>query len=268
VIGRFKHSDEREARYIREILTLDVATDIDVEVPAGLDDRQVDGASALVEPFVLPAFVALQHFIESYRDVRYNIDRSSPRWEEQRGVFVERMSLLEFKTFLFYTLVAEAQSFIGVFSGGRVLSTVGEDVSLQESLRVSLAVGVPFERLLILQAWDSLFLGDFRSAVIHAATVVELALDKIVTAHLTARSAGTKTDITKFVRETSNRLIATVLLSLFKVGSGDLREGTRNTLETRNGLLHGGIRYASERQARLAIHCAERLVEEANKLKV
>jgi hypothetical protein len=74
-IGYFKHSDERES--IHKIPTLDVAFDVDLIIPDDLDPRIPHKADPLVEPLVISAYVAFQHFVEAYRDSQYLLRRGT-----------------------------------------------------------------------------------------------------------------------------------------------------------------------------------------------
>ncbi len=57
-ISLFMHSDERDPRFIDPVLSLNLSTHVQLEIPSDLDDRMVGNADLLVKPFIHPAFVA------------------------------------------------------------------------------------------------------------------------------------------------------------------------------------------------------------------
>jgi hypothetical protein len=247
-IGYFKHSDERES--IHKIPTLDVAFDVDLIIPDDLDPRIPHKADPLVEPLVISAYVAFQHFVEAYRDSQYLLRRGTPEWHEGRGVFIQAPSYAEFRTYLFYTLTEEDRCFVGSFSDGRSFGVTGNNEQIHTRVAQSLAEGVPLIRSLTLRAWDEYFLGDFRGALIDAATVIEQALIQIVFHHLSVRGVGSPNRITNFTDQISKRLLATVMLGLLGIGDEEWRESVAKTLDERHGLIHRRGRYTKESVAR------------------
>lgn len=259
-IGLFKHSDERDPRHISEIPTLNLSTSVDVELPASMDDRVIGSADAAVEPFVGPAFAALQRLIEAYRDVKYLSSRGTPQWLEQRGVFVREMPLRTFRSYLFYVLTVQGRTFVGVFAEGHSVLVMAGDTAVHDALARTLTGRVPLERVLMIRAWERFFEGDFRSAIVDAATVVELTLGKVLSAKLVAAHAGSDGRIRRFVNETSNRHLVTVVGGLLGIESEVWREGVAASLDVRHALIHGGKRQASQDEAQSAIDYAERLL--------
>ncbi len=189
-IGLFKHSDERDPGMIREIPTVSLKTHADIDIPEALEERRIGAADALVEPFVGRAFLALQRLIEAYRDVKYLQGRGTERWLDQRGVFVREMPLTTFKSYLFYRLTAGSRVFVGVFSEGYAISAMFGDTALRDALTATLAHRVPLARVLMVRAWEGFFEGDFRSAIVDAATVIELSLGELLRRKLLAARTG------------------------------------------------------------------------------
>lgn len=256
----FLFSDQRRPELMRPIPTLNLTTELDLEIPASVYEnwRTPSVADGIVEPLIAPAFAAYRHFTEAYRDVKYMADRRTERWDQQHGVVVPLMSWNDFVTYLFYVLEAgERATFVGSFSIGRMLSVQPDDVAFRESLQKTLDGGVPLSRVLIVNAWEELFEGDLRTAVISAATALELTLSALVTAELTRRHAGSASQIAKFTDETSNRLLATVVLAALGLADSSLRAQAADVFETRNGLVHGQKRYASHKEAKIAVDTAE-----------
>jgi len=256
----FLSPDERRPELMQPIPTLNLTTEIDLEIPPSVYEnwRTPSSADGIVEPFIPQAFAAYRHFTEAYRDVKYMADRRTERWRQQHGVFVPMMSWNNFVTYLFYVLeAAEAVTFVGSFSIGRMLSIQPGDVALRQTLQETLDTGVPLSRVLIVNAWEELFEGDLRTAVVSAATALELTLSALVTAELKRRQAGSASQIARFADETSNRLLATVVLAALGLADSSLRAQAADVFETRNGLVHGQKRYALYNEAKIAVETAE-----------
>ena len=260
-IARFRHSDEREPGLIHPLLTLEVATEIDLDVPLDLDDTKLGAADELVEAFISQAFRALQNFLEAYRDVKYLAGRGTPEWYPERGVSLREMSYHDFRTFLFYSLSQPGRSYVGSFSEGSVMSVTPDNKQLHARVAQQLGDRVPLERVLILRAWEEYFRGDFRGAVVDSASVVEYSLRAIVRHELRERHAGSQNRIERFATETSTRLLATVMLGLFDVGDEEWRERVANVFDIRHALVHNRKRYATEAEARRAVECAEHVLK-------
>lgn len=134
----FLFPDERRPEVMRPIPTLNLTTELDLEIPASVYEnwRTPSGADGIVEPFIAPAFAAYRHFTEAYRDVEYMADRRTERWQQQHGVVVPLMSWDDFVTYLFYVLEAgEGATFVGSFSIGRMLSVQPDDVAFRDHFR-------------------------------------------------------------------------------------------------------------------------------------
>lgn len=202
----------------------------------------------------------LQRLIEAYRDVKYLASRGTPQWLEQRGVFVRDMPLRTFRSYLFYVLTVDGRAFVGVFSEGHAVGVMGGDPVVRDAVARTLTRRVPLGRVLMVRAWERFFEGDFRSAVVDAATVIELSLGQLLRGKLLAAQAGSATRIKRFVDETSNRLLVTVVGGLLGVESEAWREGVAASLDVRHALIHGGKRNASQAEAQSAIDYSERLL--------
>ncbi|HEV8713534.1 MAG TPA: hypothetical protein VGX03_11995, partial [Candidatus Binatia bacterium] len=102
----FLHRDERRPEFINPIPTLNLTTELRLEIPASIcaSWRTPSVADTIVEPFIDSAFTAYQNFAEAYRDTKYLTERGTQRWHDQRGLFVRLPSLNDFKTYLFYVL--------------------------------------------------------------------------------------------------------------------------------------------------------------------
>jgi hypothetical protein len=259
VIGLFKDSDERDPRDIHAIPTLNVATAVEIDAPSDLDHHRIGAADQLVEPFIWPAFEALHQLIEAYRDLKYLEARGTPRWVEQRGVFVPEMPFGTFRSLLFYVLTTGERTFVGVFAEGHSIMIAGGD-ALRDSLAQAVTRRIPLPRVVMVRAWERFFGGDFRSAIVDAATVIERCLATLLESKLTAARAGSKNRIASFIKDTSNRHLVTVVAGLFGIESEEWREGVAASLEMRHSLIHGQRRHASETDARTALDYAERLL--------
>ncbi len=112
----------------------------------------------------------------------------------------------------------------------------------------------------MVRAWEHFFAGDFRSAIVDAATVTERSLGALLEGKLLAAKAGSKKRIGTFLEDTSNRLLVTVIAGLLGVESEGWREGVAASLDVRHALVHGRRRQASQAEARWAIEYAERLL--------
>jgi hypothetical protein len=128
-------------------------------------------------------------------------------------------------------------------------------------MRAALSDGVPLERVLVLKAWEEYFRGDFRGALIDAATVIEQLVMFVVSHNLNLRGAGKRSRIARFTDETSKRHLVTVMLGLFGIGEASWRESVAGILDRRHALLHGRARYAAANEAREAVEAAESLLK-------
>jgi len=257
----FLHSDERRPEFINPIPTLNLTTKLELEIPASAyaSWHTPSVVDTIVEPFIGSAFTAYRNFAEAYRDTKYLTDRGTQRWHQQHGVFVRLPAWNDFKTYLFYVLDApDAVTFVGSFSTGRTLSGQPTDTALQQRIQETLDKGVPLPRVLVVNAWEAFFAGDFRSSVISATTALEQILFALIKTELTKRESGSRSQIKDFVDEMSNRFRATIMLKLFNLGDDQLRAHAANVFnEIRNGLIHRGKRYTLYQEAKSAVETAE-----------
>jgi hypothetical protein len=134
------------------------------------------------------------------------------------------------------------------------------DNAVIAGVRDRLRKDVPLGRTILLQAWDNFFQDDYRGAIIHANSVIELVLGSLVKKALQTRQVASGNRIDRFVEATSNRLLATVVLSLLGIGDPQFREQLFASIETRHSLIHRGKGSASASAARIALESAERLL--------
>lgn len=266
-IGLFKNFDERDPDDIKPIPTINISTSLETDFPTDIDDSRIDSANSLVVPYVTNAFVALQKFIEAFRDAKYLMLRNTPRWESEQGVYVKEMSFLTFNTLLFYSVIASEKEYVGHFSQGVSRSISPDDPALKSHLEKNLTKRVPLERVLMVRAWEALFEGDFRSAIVDSATIIEGCIIKIVKNKLTEKNAASARAISKFIKETSKRHLLRIVGSLTAIESSEWREKVINDLETRHALVHGEKRYATYAEAKSAVTDAQRFLEIMEKLK-
>ncbi len=264
----FLHSDERQPESIKPIYTLNITIEHDIEIPDSLNESHDTPSSAntIVQPFIDPAFVAYKNFIEAYRDVKYLADRGTQRWHDQQGVLVSLPSWNDFVTYLFYVLnTPRGLTFVGCFSEGKLLGVQLNDATLQQQIQQTLQKGVPLSRMLLCNAWEALFQGDMRSSVIWSAATVELILSQLVRSELKKRKSGSAKQISAFIRETSNRLLATVVLDVLNLGDDGLRTEAVQVFEVRNALLHNSKRDSSYEEARRAAETAAAFLQLADR---
>ena len=261
-ISMFRHADERALASIHEIPTFDVSLDVDIDIPESLFDKWQENSIAndVVGPFIDVAFRALSRFIDGYRHVKYLAQRDSAQWRKQETLLVPQMTERQFTTYLFYVLETGGRTFIGSFSFGRTIMSTPLDANIKEKLQETIQRESPLDRKLILKAWEYLFQEYFRSAVIYSATVIELAVARIIRKSFISRSVGSTSQIDKFIEETSNRLLCTVILGLLGIGDDLLRDGLAEIFEIRNGLIHGVRRSVSREDAETALDRTEKLL--------
>jgi hypothetical protein len=262
----FLHSDERRPEFINPIPTLNLTTELRLEIPASIyaSWRTSSVADTIVEPFIDSAFTAYQNFAEAYRDTKYLTERGTPRWHDQRGFFVRLPSLNDFKTYLFYVLNAPDTTFVGSFSTGRILSFQSTDFALQQCIQETLNTEVPLSRLLMVNAWESLFAGDFRSSVISAATALELIVSELVTADWKRRKFSS-TKIKEHLKTTDNSSLAAEVLELFNLSDSPRKKQSADLFKIRNELVHRRRRNASYDNATSAVETTEAFLRLAKK---
>ena len=113
---------------------------------------------------------------------------------------------------------------------------------------------------LLLDAMLYRSLGDYRVALVLAAISLEAALSKLLRSHLTQRDVATQSQIDKFLDNTSNRLLCTVMLGLLDIGDRSFRERCRQVFELRNRVMHATKKSASLQEASDAIGAVRELV--------
>jgi hypothetical protein len=243
----------------REIMTIDVELDV---VPVVLDEMlprasEHGVADAVVSQWVDTAFIAIQKFLETYRDCKYLKYRGTDRWNKNQTL-VPQMTEHEFNTFLFYILEADpSHTFVGSFSKGRMLMSESNDGDFSSALQGALRERVPLLRQLIQIAWQRFLDEDYAGTVIYAALAIERALTGFLRAELSKVGAGTASQIDKVLEDTSNRLLCTVLLGVLGGADVALREQIVEVFNNRNSLAHGKRSGADRDEASHALNVAE-----------
>jgi hypothetical protein len=262
-ISLFRHSNERDLEFIHKIPTVDISfTDVYIEVPDSMYEKWKNNsiANQLVEPFIHIAFKAINQFIDSCRDVKYLSMRGSDEWLKQQTFLVPQMTQREFKTYLFYVLESRGRTFVGCFSEGEVKVIAPFDIETQGKLQKTVEVEVPLDRKLMVRAWEYFFQEDFRSAVIYSTTVIELVLIKILRKTFISQPVASESQIDRFLEQTSNRLLCTVILGLLRIGDGALRDDVADVFEVRNGLIHGKRKNVTREETKKALVRTEEIV--------
>lgn len=242
IISLFFHADERDLRYINEVITLDIIFDVDLEVPEGLPEEgpRNPKIDSIVAPFIQDAFNAASRFIDAYRSAKYRIKRGSEDWKKRKLLLIPEMADSEFKTYLFYQLQSSEKTFVGCFSEGRMtISSSTDNALIFQQMQDVVQDEIPLNSKLIVKAWEYLFQEDYRNAVIYAATVLELTIIKTLRKSLISKSVASDSRIDTFLDDVSNRLLCTVMLGLISIGSKELREKIASVFDIRNGLVHG-----------------------------
>lgn len=243
----------------REIMTLDVALEINAAVPDDVLARVTEHgvADAVVSKWTDTAVIAVQKFIETYRDCKYLKHRGTDGWK-QNQMLVPQMTEREFKTFLFYVFeVHSGHTFVGAFSEGRMMTSEPMDGEFGATLQRALQERVPLHRQLIQISWERFFDEDHAGTVIYAAIAIERALTDFLRAELKRVGAGTAKQIGKVLDDTSNRLLCTVILGMLGVGDAALRDKVAEVFNKRNSLAHGKRSGAQREEAREALDAAE-----------
>ncbi len=261
-ISLFRHADDRALDFIHEIPTIDVSLYVDIDIPESLLDKWQENsiANGVAGPFIDVAFKALSRFIDGYRDVKYLAQRDSAKWRKQETLLIPPLTERQFTTYLFYVLETGGRTFVGSFSNGRIIVSTPLDANGKEKLQETIQGEPPLDRKLIVRAWEYFFEEDFRSAVIYSATVIELSVARAIRKNFTLRSVGSSSQIDKFIEETSNRLLCTVILGVLGIGEHLLRDGLADIFEIRNGLIHGRRRSVSREDAEAALDRTEKLL--------
>jgi hypothetical protein len=268
-ISLFRHSDERDLKYIHEIPTLDIyLSDIDIEIPSPTYDKWQEPsiANEIVAPFIHTAFIAINRFIDSYRDMKYTSMRRSKDWLEQKSLIIPLMAEREFKTYLFYILESRGRTFLGCFSEGQTRAIAAFDLETQKKLQSNVECEIPLNRKLMIRSWEYFYQEDFRSAVIYSAAAIELVLTETLRKYFSQRFVGTGSQIDKFLEQTSNRLLSTVILGLLGIGDSKLRDGVADVFEIRNRLIHGKRKNVTGDKTKTVLDRMEEIVRLLNEV--
>lgn len=256
-IDRFMTSGNRP--FDREITTLDVVLEINAVVPDDVLARVTEhgAADAIASKWSDTAFIAVQKFIETYRDCKYLKHHGTDRWN-QNQTLVPQMTEREFNTFLFYVFEVDAgHTFVGAFSEGRLMTSEPTGGDFGATLQRALQERVPLHRQLIQMSWERFFDEDHAGTVIYAAMAIERPLTGFLRAELKKIGAGTDSQIDKLLDDTSNRLLCTVMLGMLGVGDAALRDKIAGVFNKRNSLAHGKRSGAEREEARDALDIAE-----------
>jgi hypothetical protein len=262
IIGAFYHSDERILSKMPEIPTLDISLDVELDLPQDCNpcDEQFD-ADNLVAPYTQVALSAVSKFIYSFNCMKHVSTRSKSEWKSQRAYLIPEISEADFKTYLFYKIEGNEQTCLGCINVGRTIIATEIEDQRDKLLREILIKGVPFTKQLLLKSWDLFFEEDYRSTIIYAATIAELAISEIIRNKYTARKITSNTQIDTFLDDTSKRLLCTVILGSLNVGDSDLRENLRELFVIRNGIVHGKSKTAKKIDAEKALESVESILK-------
>ena len=268
-ISCFFHADERDLRYINEVITLDIMFYVNLEVPETLPEEGPRNATidGIVAPFIQDAFNAASRFIDAYRSIKYRVKRGSQDWKERKLLLIPEIADAEFRTYLFYQLQSSEKTFVGCFSEGRMtISSSTDNAFIRQQMQDVVRDEIPLNSKLIVKAWEYLFQEDYRNSVIYAATVIELTIIKTLRKSLIAKSVASDSRIDTFLDDVSNRLLCTVMLGLISIGNEELREKIASVFDIRNGLVHGKRKKVSRAEAEIVLNDTEALLEQLEKL--
>jgi len=263
VLSGFYHSDERDLNNIGETLTVD--TSLSVELPITIEEikSRTDELNNIVEPYIDLAFLALKRLVDAHRTAKYNIKHKSHEWQKGQLLIIPEITEAEFRTYLFYKLVAGENCLYGCFSNGQMMLSSSTDNDLiSEEINTIIDKEIPLDKKIIVLAWEYLFKEDYRNSIIYTATVLELLIIKSIRKYYVANDVATKSQIDKFLDNVSNRLLCTVTLGSLGVGDKALRDRVAAIFDTRNGIVHGKRKLATKDEARKAIEDTENLIDE------
>ncbi|MGO9137234.1 MAG: hypothetical protein ACLQBC_06145 [Syntrophales bacterium] len=264
IISCFFHSNDRELKYIHEILTLDITLNVNLTIPETEQEEcpRNKTVDSLVSPFIQDAFNAASRFIDAYRSVKYSLKRGSDDWRNRKLLLIPEMTEAEFKTYLFYQLVTPERTFVGCFSDGRMtISSSTDNALIAQQMQDIVQDEIPLNSKLIVKSWEFLFQEDYRNCVIYAATVLELTIIKTLRRSFVSKSVASISRIDTFLDEVSNRLLCTVILGLIEIGNETLRENIASVFDLRNRLIHGKKKTVSKVEAQTALKVTEDLLE-------
>jgi len=269
ILSLFRHSDERDLRYISEIITLDFILDIDLIIPESINEENPinNEVDRLVEPYIDDAFIAITRLVDSHRISKYNLKRSSEEWKKGMLLLVPKITEREFKTYLFYKLEYQDKVFVGSFSVGQMKTSSSIDNKcIVERISETIGDEIPLDRKFIVQAWEYLFLEDYHNSIIYAATVLELTIINSIRKQYLLNNVATTSRIDRFLDNVSNRLLCTVMLGSLGIGDEDLRNKIASIFDIRNGLIHGKRKRVSRTEAEDALNYTEKLLDILEKL--
>ena|SRR2546428_2574780 len=118
---------------------------------------------------------------------------------------------------------------------------------------------------LIVNAWESLFAGDFRSSVISAATALDLIGTDLVKTDRKRRKVGSSEKIEKFINKKNKPTRTARVLNLFNLGNSQLKKQSADLFSIRNALLHNSRPDASDKEATQAVETTEDFLRLAEK---
>jgi len=269
ILSLFRHSDERDLRYVTEITTLDFSMDIDLIIPESINEENPKNneVDRLVEPNINDAYIAITRLVDSHRISKYNLKRSSEEWKKGTLLLVPRITEREFKTYLFYKLEYQNKVFVGSFSvGGMRTSSFIDNKKTVEKISETIGDEIPLDRKFIVQAWEYLFLEDYHNSIVSTAIVLEITISNTIRKHYLLNNIATTSAINKFLDNVSNRLLCTVTLGSLGIGDEELRNKIASIFDIRNGLIHGKRKRASRTEAEDALNCTEKLLDILEKI--
>lgn len=269
ILSLFRHSDERDLKYIFEIITLDFIMDANLIIPESVNENRISNheIDKLVEPYIDDAFIAITRLVDSHRISKYNLKRSSDEWKKGMLLLAPKIAEREFKTYLFYKLEYQEKVFVGSFSMGQMRTSSSIDNKcIAERISETINDVIPLDRKFIVQAWEYFFLEDYHNSIIYAATVLELTIINTIRKQYLHNNVATASKIDKFLDNVSNRLLCTVTLGSLGIGDEDLRNKIASIFEIRNGLIHGKRKRVSRNDAKDALNYTEKLLDILEKL--
>jgi len=264
ILSLFRHSDERDLRYINEIMTLDFIMDVDLTISESINVERIRNSEVdrLVEPYINDAYIAITRLIDSHRTAKYNLKKETEEWKKGMLLLVPKITEREFQTYLFYKLEYQDKVHVGSFSIAQMRTSSSVDNKLiLERMGEIIGVEISLDRKFIVQAWEYLFLEDYHNSIICSATVLELTIINTIRKHYIHDNVATTSRIDKFLDNVSNRLLCTVTLGSLGIGDEDLRGKIASVFDIRNGLIHGKRKKVSKKEAEDAIDCTEKFLK-------
>jgi hypothetical protein len=263
VIGLFYHSDERDTRFINEVITLDISLNVDIKIPEAIQERvRNENIDSLVTPFIKDAFNAANRFVDAARTTKYRIKRGSDDWRKGNLILIPELTEAEFKTYLFYELQNSKETYVGCFSEGRMsVSNMGDNLLIAKKMQEIVQNEIPFNGKLIVKAWEYMFQDDYRNCVIYAAMALELTIIESLRKYFISKSIASDSRIDRFLDDVSKRFLCTVVLGMIGIGNKTLRDKIAKVFDIRNGLVHGKKKKIKKAEAETALNDSEQLLE-------